>query len=239
MDEKEILEHLLFHKALGEEMDYYIELCKKVSDHIEIKDSYERSIAVLFSLAMEKKIDPWDIDIIAFSKEYLKRLKKEGVNIVYAGRLILLAWEVLRAQSERAVESFTVNEPEYGSELYYPEDLESSFIEPRAIRSFKRPVSVFDLVKALESAKRFEKTGKQRKSRIKLSIDGRIHAEDVKSEEVYDFVKSNDIDDGDLVFAKFGVVEGMVALLYLAKERRIELWQENFPFGKIWIKMKI
>jgi segregation and condensation protein A len=234
MDEK-VLEHLLFHKALGEEMDYYIELCKKVSDHVEIKDGYERSIAVLFSLAMEKKIDPWDIDIIAFSREYLKRLKKEGVNIVYAGRLILLAWEVLRAQSERAVESFTVDEPE----LYEPEDLESAFIEPRATRSFKRPVSVFDLVKALESAKRLEKTEKKRKSRIKLNIDGRLHAEDVKSEEVYEFVKDNDIDDGDLVFAKFGVVEGMVALLYLAKEKRIELWQENFPFGKIWIKMKI
>ncbi|MDY6984864.1 MAG: hypothetical protein SVE93_00400 [Candidatus Thermoplasmatota archaeon] len=234
MDEKEILDHLLFHKALGEDMDYYIDLFKKVSGgYAEIKDDYERSIALLFSLAMEEKINPWDIDIVAFSKEYLKKLKKEGINIVYAGRIILLAWEVLRAQSERAVETFTLA-PE--PEVYEPLELESSYIEPRAVRSFKRPVSVFDLVKALDSAKRIEKVERGRKRRVKVSLDGKIHAEQINSNEVYRFIKENSIDDGDLILAKFGLIEGMISLLYLAKDRKIELWQENFPFGKIWIK---
>ncbi len=234
MDEKEILDHLLFHKALGEDIDYYIDLLKKVSDgYAEIKDDYERSIALLFSLAMEEKINPWDIDIVAFSKEYLKKLKKEGINIVYAGRIILLAWEVLRAQSESAVETFTLA-PE--PEVYEPLELESSYIEPRAVKSFKRPVSVFDLVKALDSAKRIEKVERERKKRVKVSLDGKIHAEQINSNEVYRFIKDNNIDDGDLILAKFGLIEGMISLLYLARDRKIELWQENFPFGKIWIK---
>lgn len=234
MDEKEILEHLLFHKALGEDIDYYIDLLKKVSDgYAGIKDDYERSIALLFSLAIEEKINPWDIDIVAFSKEYLRKLKKEGINIVYAGRIILLAWEVLRAQSESAVETFTIA-PE--PEVYEPFELESSYIEPRAVRSFKRPVSVFDLVKALDSAKRIEKVERERKRRVKVSLDGKIHAEQINSSEVYRFIKENNIDDGDLILAKFGLIEGMISLLYLARDRKIELWQENFPFGKIWIK---
>lgn len=240
MDEKEILEHLLFHKALGEDIDYYIDIFKKVSGgYAEIKDDYERSIALLFSLAMEEKINPWDIDIVAFSKEYLKKLKKEGINIVYAGRIILLAWEVLRAQSERAVETFTIApEPELDPELdtYEPFEIDSSYIEPRAVRSFKKPVSVFDLVKALDSAKRIEKVERERKRRVKVSLDGKIHAEQINSSEVYRFIKENNIDDGDLILAKFGLIEGMISLLYLARDRKIELWQENFPFGKIWIK---
>jgi segregation and condensation protein A len=238
MDEKAVLEHLLFHKALGEEMDYYIDLCKKVSEgYAEIKDDYERSIATLFSLAMEEKIDPWNIDIAAFSKEYLRRLKKEGMNIVYAGRLILLAWEVLRAQSERAVEAFTP-QPEI-EEFYEPAEIDSYGIEPRPTRALKSPVSVFDLVKALESVKRLERARigkKKEKGRAKPNIDGMIHAEEIKSQEVYEFVREDGIDDGDMVFAKFGLVEGMAALLYLARDKRVEIWQENFPFGKIWIK---
>jgi segregation and condensation protein A len=235
-DFKPLMEHLLFHKALGEEMDQYLALCKKASeDYSDIKDDYNRSIAILFSLAMEEKIDPWDIDLVSFSKNYLARLKKEGVNIVYAGRLILLAWEVLRAQSEKAVEA--LNEADE-CEYYEPLELDTLELEPRATRNLKKPVSVFDIVKALEGVKRIEKRERKRKERIKgLSINGMIHAEEMRSEEAYDIIRKDNIDDGDLILSKFGVVEGMVALLYLAMAKRIEIWQENFPFGKICIRM--
>jgi hypothetical protein len=195
----EVIEHLMFHKALGEDMDHYIELYTKAEKNcFEIKDEYDRSIAILFQLAIEEKIDPWNIDLMTFSEIYLKRLKGAGVNFhfVYIGKVILLAWRVLKAQSNSAIEKINRNEeePDMAFDLYSDLDFDSDFyMEPRAVRKNIRSISVFDIVKAMEFAKNIEiKTRKKRKAMPRVTaekVGENIHAEEIKSREVYNEIK--------------------------------------------------
>jgi segregation and condensation protein A len=240
----EVIEHLMFHKALGEDMDHYIELYTKAEKScFEIKDEYDRSIAILFQLAIEERIDPWNIDLMTFSEIYLKRLNGAGVDFhfVYTGRIILLAWRVLKAQSNSAIEKINriEEEPDLAFDLY--SDFDSDFdMEPRAVRKNIRSISVFDIVKAMEFAKNIEiKARKKRKVMPRVTaekVGENIHAEEIKSREVYNEIKKRRIKDADCILRKFGVIEGLIALLYLARDKKITLTQANFPYGKIRIK---
>jgi len=240
----EVIEHLMFHKALGEDMDHYIELYTKAEKScFEIKDEYDRSIAILFQLAIEEKIDPWNIDLMTFSEIYLKKLNGVGVDFhfVYTGRIILLAWRVLKAQSNSAIERINKieEEPDLAFDLY--SDFDSDFdMEPRAVRKNIRSISVFDIVKAMEFAKNIEiKARKKRRELPRITaekVGENIHAEEIKSREVYREIKKRRIKDADHILRKFGVIEGLIALLYLARDKKIALTQANFPYGKIRIK---
>ena len=237
MRSETVFEHIMFHKALGEEVDRYMELYRKAeTDYSDIKDEHDRSIAILFKLAIDSKIDPWDIDLVAFSESYLEKLRMEGINIVYAGRLILLAWEVLKLQSTLARERFTYEEEVLEDPVsdveFYHEDL-----EPRGLRKSLKPVSVFDLLRAMEGVKGVEKrAGRRIRKVFDKRIDRKLHTETIKSKEVCEYIYKNDIDDGDLIFARYGLIDGMIALLHLARDKKIRLSQEDFPFGRIWIR---
>ena len=239
----EVIEHLMFHKALGEDMDHYIEIYSKAEGCFEIKDEYDRSIAILFQLAIEEKIDPWNIDLMTFSEIYMERLKGARVDFhfVYTGRIILLAWRVLRIQSNNAIDRVNkIEEDDFDTDLDMDLDMDID-MEPRAVRENIRNVSVFDIVKAMEFAKNIEiRTQKKRRVLPEVTaeeVEWKIHAEEIKSAEVYAEIKRSRIKDADQIFIKFGIIEGLIALLYLARDKKITLIQANFPYGKIGIKI--
>ena len=109
--ENEVINHLLFHKSLTEEnqdmdrINHYIEMVKKTNrgEHIAIENPFDRSIALTFELVLQNHLDPWNIDLVNFSSMYLKRAKKEKVDLITAGRIIYLAWKILKLQSNYLV----------------------------------------------------------------------------------------------------------------------------------------
>jgi segregation and condensation protein A len=105
----ELINHLLFHKALiseddgGERIEEYLQLVRNIDsgNHIAIPDEFEKSISLVLELVMEHHFNPWEIDLIKFSKLYLKKIRKQKeVDLITAGKIVFLAWSVLKLQSD-------------------------------------------------------------------------------------------------------------------------------------------
>lgn len=107
--EARIMDHLLFHKAIVREpgereidMDNYLKIMSELDMGIQVvlDNPVDRAVAVAFQLVIDEKFDPWNIDLAEFTKLYLDKIKKEeDVNFVIAGRLVMMAWSILRSQS--------------------------------------------------------------------------------------------------------------------------------------------
>jgi segregation and condensation protein A len=103
-----IVKHLLWQKALvddeddGRRLNEYIEVVTQSRDgeHVAIKDGFHRDLAIAFELVIREHLDPWDVDLSKFAQMYLKEAGKRGFDLVTAGRILLMAWEVLRLQSQ-------------------------------------------------------------------------------------------------------------------------------------------
>jgi segregation and condensation protein A len=107
-----VVRHLLWHKAMvgddddGRRLTDYIQLVQQSQDgeHVALKDGFHRDLAIAFELVIREHLDPWDLDLSKFAKMYLKEAKERGVDIVTAGRIILMAWTVLKLQSDEVAE---------------------------------------------------------------------------------------------------------------------------------------
>ena len=180
--DNEVINHLLFHKSLIDEKDdckrinNYVSMLHKTKqgEHISIESPFDRSIAIAFELVTQKHLDPWDIDLVSFSTMYLNRAKEEKIDLITAGRIILLAWKVLRLQSDNLViKSKDIEEEQYEGfewgdipqEMWFSEDDAYSYtnlimknpkppIEEPIRRHAKRKVSLIELLDAFEQAKK-------------------------------------------------------------------------------------
>jgi len=116
--DNEVVNHLLFHKALIDEqsdssrINQYLEMAKaaSVGQSTLIDDPFDRSIYLTFDLVLNHDFNPWDIDLVSFSTMYLKRAKKEKIDLLTAGRIIYMAWRVLRMQSDHLVVNMETKE---------------------------------------------------------------------------------------------------------------------------------
>ena len=116
----DVINHLLFHKSLIDENDdakrinYYVDMFQMANEgaHISIENQFDRSISVAFELVMQQQLNPWDIDLVSFSTMYLKRAKEEKIDLMTAGRMIYMAWKVLKLQSNDLVVSMESVEEE-------------------------------------------------------------------------------------------------------------------------------
>lgn len=198
--DNEVINHLLFHKSLIDEKDdstrinQYVNMLQKTDqgEHISIENPFERSIAITFELVMQQQLDPWDIDLVNFSTMYLKRAKEEKIDLIIAGRIIYMAWKILKLQSENLVVSIESKEETYEpfgwadipSEMWLTEDDAYSYtnlvmkmpeapIEEPLRRDSKRKVTLMELLDAFDQAKKeaeehqiLEKQRKEERERL-------------------------------------------------------------------------
>ena len=178
--DNEVISHLLFHKSLidekedGQRINHYVSMLQKTNEgeHISIENPFDRSIAIAFELVMQQHLNPWDIDLVGFSTLYLKRAKEEKIDLITAGRIILLAWKVLKLQSDDLVlateqqEKDTYEPLEWGDipqEMWFSEDDAYSYtnlvmktpeppIEQPVRRNKKRKVSLISFSKGSSCA---------------------------------------------------------------------------------------
>lgn len=116
--DNQVINHLLFHKSLIDDSDDAHRINEYVSilqhsnqgNFIGIDDPVDRSIALTFELVNQAHFNPWDIDLVQFSTLYLKRARDENIDLITAGRIIHMAWKILRLQSDDLV--INLQEPE-------------------------------------------------------------------------------------------------------------------------------
>jgi segregation and condensation protein A len=120
--EAQIINHLLFHKAIIKEpdekvvdVDTYLGILKELDEgmHVVLDNPVDRAVAIAFQLVIDERFDPWNLDLEEFTKMYLKKIRtEEDVNFIIAGRLILMAWNILKCQSEHLlIEADKIDEP--------------------------------------------------------------------------------------------------------------------------------
>ncbi len=198
----DVINHLLFHKSLIDEkndatrINQYVTMLQKTEsgEHISIENPFERSIAIAFELVIQQHLNPWDIDLVSFSTMYLKRAKDEKIDLIIAGRIIYMAWKVLKLQSNDLIISMedkteTYEPFDWGdipSEMFLTSDTAYSYtnlvmnmpeppIDEPLRRDAKRKVTLIELLTAFDQAKKeaeeYQILDEQRRQeRIRLSI---------------------------------------------------------------------
>ena len=179
--DNEVINHLLFHKSLIDEKDdsarinYYVSMLQKTDEgeHLSIENPFDRSIAIAFELVMQQHLNPWDIDLISFSTMYLKRAKQEKIDLMTAGRIIYMAWKILKLQSNNLVVTMEKQEETYEpfgwgdipTEMYLTNDDAYSYtnlvmnmpeppLEEPLRRDSKRKVTLIELLDAFDQARK-------------------------------------------------------------------------------------
>lgn len=178
--DNDVINHLLFHKSLIDEQDdasrinYYVDLLQKTNegDHISMANPFDRSIAIAFELVMNQHLNPWDLDLVSFSTMYLKRAKEEEIDLITAGRIIHMAWKILRLQSDDLMVSLqqpdetedSFDWDDMPSEMWLTDDETYSYtnlllnlpdppLEEPIRRDAKRKVSLIELLDAFDQAR--------------------------------------------------------------------------------------
>ena len=121
----DVINHLLFHKALIDEendmsrINQYLTMVNKArsGEHVASDNPFDRSIFLAFDLVISQDFNPWNIDLVNFSAMYLKKAKDEKIDLLTAGRIIYMAWKVLRMQSDNLVSNMETKQEEEHTEF--------------------------------------------------------------------------------------------------------------------------
>lgn len=120
-----VVQHLLWHKAMipdeddGARITSFIQMLESGNDgeHVSLPSGLHRDVAIAFELVSQHHLDPWDIDLSKFSSMYLREAQAQGVDIVTAGRIIRMAWEVLKLQSDAVADKAVFRTEEAPQEI--------------------------------------------------------------------------------------------------------------------------
>ena len=259
-----IFNELLFQKSLlvedarkYSEIGRYLEIAKSLpeADHHSMKDPLERSIAITFELVMSNNMDPRAINIVTFSRLYLERIKKENaVNFVVAGRLIFMAWNVLRLESEmmlRRIVKTKEEQAEVNPNFFYvfdddPVSFDDGFeLEPAIRSNFNREVNIMDLLDAFSEAQNEIEEHLNRAAgipqRTEHKFSDNAHKEDPEKEinAVLDRLFSlgpGPVAFSDMVSGRDESVTVFLSMLFLSRMGRIRIWQDESPPCEIYME---
>lgn len=184
--DNEVINHLLFHKSLIDDSDdaarinEYVQLLQETNQGnlMGIEDDIDRSIALTFELVNQAHFNPWDIDLVQFSTMYLKRAREENIDLITAGRIIHMAWKILRLQSDDLVINLQEPEPvddqelswdEFSTDMWLSTDDEYTYtnllmsvpdppIEEPVRRESTRKVTLIELLDAFDYARKDAET---------------------------------------------------------------------------------
>lgn len=98
-----VIEHLLLHRSLTDHdpdrLTEFLELAR--NEVANFRNPFDRAIALTFTLVLDEQLDPWSIDLATFSTLYAERVRETPhVDLITAGRLLAMAWNVLLAQTD-------------------------------------------------------------------------------------------------------------------------------------------
>ena len=70
------------------------------AEHQFLIDPFDRSVALVFQLFQSSDLDPWDVDLSTFIEMFNRRIEDaENIDLPTCGRLVRMAWCILRGQA--------------------------------------------------------------------------------------------------------------------------------------------
>jgi len=261
---EDLEQHLLFHKAMTENTDTYrringyMDILTKAESGERLQDPVDEAIRSVFSLVLENGIDPWEIDLSEFVRLYNNKVVNNTFDMIVAGKLMLMAWKILRLQSDS---TRTMSEPPVevldmdADDSFFYED-EDMMVVPEVTlseayqREPVRPVTMYELIDAFEAAREEievqrerERVRSQLKSKEPVKFDNKAHEEDDQRdvEEVWSRIQKlgmgqiciEDLYTRDLKEN----LKTFVAILHLVRIGRLDVWQEALPYGDIYVEI--
>lgn len=261
----EMEQHLLFHKALAEDVgsfdriNGYMKILNSTMGE-RLNDPVDESIRSVFSLVLENGIDPWEIDLREFVRMYSKKISNNTFDMIVAGKLLLMAWKILRLQSEATYGKGAepVAEEEVFTSDFDLEDEDAQMAVPEVsfMRAFQReamrPVTMYELIDAFEDA-RAEIEIQQERERVKVELnakeprkfENKAHDEDDEKdvEHVWERIQrfgTGAIQVNDLyIHSLMEDLRTFISILHLVREGKLDVWQDVLPYGQVFIEIKI
>ncbi len=276
----DVLGHLMFHKAIIEDdaapdreskIQGYLNMVEEMRKGtlVNSDDPFERSVAVVFELVVNNKMNPWDINLIEFSKMYLVRVRKASdLNLIIAGKLVYMAWEILKLQTEQVLRR--VDRPEHVDIMFdgWDPDHLDLFVDPfdlgtgevilrtneapideKVRRRAERPVTLIDLLDAFEEAKKEsdirQELAKFMEKYRRPEFEDKSHKESLEEDiaEVWERIQmcgQGSVPITDLYnCGKQDRIKVFVSILYLARMGKLHIWQEKMPFGEVFLEVKV
>jgi len=70
------------------------------AEHQFLIDPFDRSVALVFQLFQSSDLDPWDVNLSTFIEMFNQRIEEaENIDLPTCGRLVRMAWCILRGQA--------------------------------------------------------------------------------------------------------------------------------------------
>ncbi len=261
---EDLEQHLLFHKAMTENTETYqriggyMDILAKAESGERLNDPVDEAIRSVFSLVLENGIDPWEIDLSEFVRLYNSKVVNDTFDMIVAGKLMLMAWKILRMQSDstRNLSEPPVEEiEEFVDDGFFYED-EETMVVPEVMltgafrREPMRPVTMYELIDAFEEARveieiqqERERVRSQLKDKIPTKFDNKAHEEDDQRdvEEVWERIQrlgTGQICIEDLYTTDLKEnLKTFVSVLHLVRLGRLDVWQESLPYGDIYVEI--
>ena len=261
---EELEQHLLFHRALADDdeslrrLGGYMDILSRAESCERLQDPVDESIRAVFSLVLENGMDPWEIDLSQFVRMYEAKVSSDSFDMIVAGKLLLMAWRILRMQSEstreRSEPPVEVFEEEVDDSFFYDDEPmyvpEVSFREAYQ-REPVRPVTMYELIDAFEDArKEIEIQRERERVRAELrakeprTFQNKAHEEDDEQdiEAVWKRIEklgTGQISIRDLYTGSLDEnLTVFVSVLHLVRDGRLAVWQDDLPNGEIYIEIK-
>jgi len=216
----------------------------------------EDPIEILVDLATKGEIDPWNVDIVAVTDKFLKRLegarrldlRNSGRTLFYAAVLLRMKADALSVWEESAEPDIT--EPDFIVPF-------EQVVIPRLRRTSSRRVTLQELINSLREAESIAmKKGERLRKEIKIIPEDILripHEEDSEvmikrvaaaldvkftSEDVVPFSELLVYIGGGTEAEKSTAIMTFLSLLFIAtREKNILLEQEKL-FGELYIRKK-
>ena len=260
-------QHLLFHKSLiddnvaSEKIDRYLNILNEAPDCERMQDPVDESIRTVFRLVLEQDFDPWSIDLREFVRTYTAKVNSANkFEIIVAGKLVLMAWKVLRMQTDA-----TKMESDRGDEPFEFEDFEEEIVdyEPTLYvpgitlretyaRTPERPVTMMELLDAFEEAREEiiasverERVRQELKAKEPKTFDNKAHKEVSESDVEAVWQQIQRIGTGAFSITELFVpnvddnIAVFLSVLQLVRNGKLNIWQNELPYGDIMVEIKV
>ncbi|MCL1811718.1 MAG: chromosome segregation protein ScpA [Methanomassiliicoccaceae archaeon] len=263
MKREDMEQYLLFHKALSDDGDAYdringyMGILEKAGSGERLNDPVDESIRAAFSLVLENGIDPWEIDLREFVRLYSKKVAENRFDMIVAGKLMLMAWKVLRLQSEvTCSKSDEPYEEEFFDFEFEDEDVSLTVPEVAFRQAYSRDsiraVTMYELLDAFEEARaemeihlERERVRTELEEKIPRKFDNKAHEEDDKQDVELIWERIVKLGRGPIQIDELytrDLMENLktfVAVLHLVRDGRLEIYQATLPKGEIVIERKV
>ena len=200
---------------------------------------------MLIDLVETEKLDPWSIDIAVIADKFVERVRTlQMLDLNVAANIILASSILLRMKTESLI--FEEQEEEQNGEMETKEVPQIPSLTLKLRLPPPRRLTLQELIKAIEEIMKIQQHVKKTIQPAQQNVfQINMNEKDIDTliEETFNSVKEKVDSYGLVTFSQLiknkdleGVIKTFVPLLFLQKNGKVQLFQEEF-FGEIFVKL--